>query len=111
MRDVLPFGEFYRERMHTWVRNERIRTSPSGGAVARWQRRQRQRWPHRLGRQRNGRPIERRLRLRGRATGGTANAGTGGDDNSNKGFDGQEHFSYQMRVVSGASIASTTRPW
>lgn len=39
-------------------------------------------------------------------------AASGGDDNSNKGFDAQEHFSYQARIVSGGTIApSTTRPW
>jgi hypothetical protein len=39
--------------------------------------------------------------------------GTGaGDDGSGKGFDAQEHFSYQARIVSGGSIAPTsTRPW
>lgn len=40
------------------------------------------------------------------------NAASGGDDNSNKGFDAQEHFSYQARIVSGGSVApTTTRPW
>jgi hypothetical protein len=40
------------------------------------------------------------------------NATTGSDDNSNKGFDGQEHFSYKARIVSGGTIApTTTRPW
>jgi len=40
------------------------------------------------------------------------NAASGGDDNSNKGFDAQEHFSYQARIVSGGTIApTTTRPW
>jgi hypothetical protein len=35
-----------------------------------------------------------------------------GDDNSGKGFDGQEHFGYQARIVSGGTIAPTsTRPW
>ncbi len=41
-----------------------------------------------------------------------ANAASGGDDDSNKGFDAQEHFSYQARIVSGGVIApNTTRPW
>lgn len=41
-----------------------------------------------------------------------ANAASGGDDNSNKGFDAQEHFSYQARIVSGGVTApNTTRPW
>jgi hypothetical protein len=40
------------------------------------------------------------------------NASSGGDDGSNKGFDGQEHFNYQARIVSGGTIAPTsTRPW
>jgi hypothetical protein len=40
------------------------------------------------------------------------NADSGSDDNSNKGFDAQEHFSYQARIVSGGSVADTTaRPW
>ncbi len=34
------------------------------------------------------------------------------DTNSNKGFDAQEHFSYQARIVSGGTIApESTRPW
>jgi len=39
--------------------------------------------------------------------------GTGaGDDNSGKGFDAQEHFNYQARLVSGGTIAPTsTTPW
>ncbi|MFZ5894887.1 MAG: hypothetical protein ACOY0T_27750 [Myxococcota bacterium] len=41
-----------------------------------------------------------------------ANADSGGDDGSNKGFDGQEHFNYKARIVSGGTIApTTTRPW
>jgi hypothetical protein len=40
------------------------------------------------------------------------NAASGGDDGSNKGFDGQEHFSYKARIVSGGTIAPTsTVPW
>ncbi len=40
------------------------------------------------------------------------NAASGGDDGSNKGFDAQEHFSYQARIVSGGKVAPTsTRPW
>lgn len=40
------------------------------------------------------------------------NAASGGDDGSNKGFDGQEKFNYQARIVSGGTIAPTsTRPW
>lgn len=40
------------------------------------------------------------------------NASSGGDDGSGKGFDGQEHFNYQARIVSGGTIApNTTRPW
>lgn len=40
------------------------------------------------------------------------NADAGGDDGSNKGFDGQEHFNYKARIVSGGTIApTTTRPW
>ncbi len=39
------------------------------------------------------------------------NAESGSDDGSNKGFDAQEHFSYQARIVSGGTIAPTsTRP-
>lgn len=39
-------------------------------------------------------------------------AASGSDDNSNKGFNAQEHFSYQARIVSGGTIAPTsTRPW
>lgn len=35
-----------------------------------------------------------------------------GDDGSGKGFDGQEHFNYEARIVSGGTIApSSTRPW
>lgn len=39
--------------------------------------------------------------------------GTGaGDDGSGKGFDAQEHFNYQARIVSGGVVApNTTRPW
>ena len=39
--------------------------------------------------------------------------GTGaGDDGSGKGFDAQEHFSYQARIISGGVVApTTTRPW
>jgi hypothetical protein len=41
-----------------------------------------------------------------------ANADTGGDDGSNKGFDGQETFNYKARIVSGGTVAPTsTRPW
>ena len=41
-----------------------------------------------------------------------ANADSGGDDGSNKGFDGQEHFNYTARIVSGGTVAPTsTRPW
>ena len=41
-----------------------------------------------------------------------ANADSGGDDGSNKGFDGQETFGYSARIVSGGTIAKTaTRPW
>jgi hypothetical protein len=41
-----------------------------------------------------------------------ANADSGGDDGSNKGFDGQERFNYKARIVSGGTIApNTTRPW
>jgi len=40
------------------------------------------------------------------------NAASGGDDGSNKGFDGQETFNYKARIVSGGTIAPTsTRPW
>ena len=40
------------------------------------------------------------------------NADSGGDDGSNKGFDGQERFNYKARIVSGGKIAPTsTRPW
>lgn len=40
------------------------------------------------------------------------NATSGSDDNSGKGFDAQEHFSYKARIVSGGTIAPTsTRPW
>lgn len=40
------------------------------------------------------------------------NADSGGDDGSNKGFDGQETFNYKARIVSGGTIApATTRPW
>jgi hypothetical protein len=40
------------------------------------------------------------------------NADSGGDDGSNKGFDGQETFNYKARIVSGGTIApNTTRPW
>jgi hypothetical protein len=39
-------------------------------------------------------------------------ADSGGDDGSNKGFDGQERFNYKARIVSGGTIAPTsTRPW
>jgi hypothetical protein len=42
----------------------------------------------------------------------TPNAESGSDDGSNKGFDAQEHFSYQARIVEGGTIAPTsTRPW
>jgi hypothetical protein len=41
-----------------------------------------------------------------------ANAASGSDDGSNKGFDAQEHFNYKARIVSGGTIApNTTRPW
>lgn len=41
-----------------------------------------------------------------------ANADSGGDDGSNKGFDGQETFNYKARIVSGGTLAPTsTRPW
>jgi hypothetical protein len=41
-----------------------------------------------------------------------ANAASGSDDGSNKGFNAQEHFNYQARIVSGGTIApNTTRPW
>ncbi len=40
------------------------------------------------------------------------NADSGGDDGSNKGFDGQEHFNYRARIVSGGKVAPiSTRPW
>jgi hypothetical protein len=40
------------------------------------------------------------------------NAASGSDDNSNKGFNAQERFSYQARIVSGGKVAPTsTRPW
>jgi len=40
------------------------------------------------------------------------NADSGGDDGSNKGFDGQEHFNYKARIVSGGTVAPrNTRPW
>jgi hypothetical protein len=40
------------------------------------------------------------------------NADSGSDDGSGKGFDGQEHFSYQARIASGGTIApNSTRPW
>lgn len=40
------------------------------------------------------------------------NGTSGGDDGSGKGFDAQEHFNYQARIVSGGVIApNTTRPW
>lgn len=40
------------------------------------------------------------------------NAASGSDDNSNKGFNAQEHFSYQARIVSGGKVAPpSTRPW
>lgn len=39
-------------------------------------------------------------------------ADSGGDDGSDKGFDGQEVFNYKARIVSGGTIApNTTRPW
>ena len=39
-------------------------------------------------------------------------ADSGGDDGSNKGFDGQETFNYEARIVSGGTIApASTRPW
>jgi hypothetical protein len=31
------------------------------------------------------------------------NAGSGGGDNSNKGFDAQEHVSYRARIVIGGN--------
>jgi hypothetical protein len=41
-----------------------------------------------------------------------ANAASGSDDGSGKGFNAQEHFSYQARIVSGGTVApNTTRPW
>ena len=41
-----------------------------------------------------------------------SHADSGGDDGSNKGFDGQETFNYKARIVSGGTIApNTTRPW
>jgi len=41
-----------------------------------------------------------------------SNADSGGDDGSNKGFDGQETFNYKARIVSGGAVAPTsTRPW
>ncbi len=41
-----------------------------------------------------------------------ANAASGGDDGSGKGFDAQEHFNYKARIVSGGTIAPTsTVPW
>ena len=40
------------------------------------------------------------------------NGTSAGDDGSGKGFDAQEHFSYQARIVSGGVVApTTTRPW
>ncbi|MGE5785459.1 MAG: hypothetical protein ACM3ZE_12745 [Myxococcales bacterium] len=40
------------------------------------------------------------------------NAESGSDDGSNMGFDGQEHFNYKARIVSGGVIApENTRPW
>jgi hypothetical protein len=40
------------------------------------------------------------------------NADSGSDDGSNKGFDGNEHFNYTARIVSGGTVAPTsTRPW
>jgi len=40
------------------------------------------------------------------------NAASGSDDGSNKGFNGQEHFSYKARIVSGGTIGpNTTRPY
>lgn len=40
------------------------------------------------------------------------NAESGSDDGSNKGFDGQEHFGYSARIVSGGKVApSSTVPW
>jgi hypothetical protein len=40
------------------------------------------------------------------------NADSGGDHGANKGFDAQERFSYEARIVSGGTIApSSTRPW
>lgn len=39
-------------------------------------------------------------------------ADSGGDDGSNKGFNGQETFNYKARILSGGTIAPTsTRPW
>jgi hypothetical protein len=41
-----------------------------------------------------------------------ANAASGSDDGSNKGFDAQEHFNYKARIVTGGVVApTTTRPW
>jgi hypothetical protein len=40
------------------------------------------------------------------------NGTSAGDDGSGKGFDAQEHFNYQARIVSGGVVApTTTRPW
>jgi hypothetical protein len=40
------------------------------------------------------------------------NAASGSDDGTDKGFNAQEHFSYQARIVKGGVIApNTTRPW
>lgn len=40
------------------------------------------------------------------------NAESGSDDGSGKGFDAQEHFGYEARIVEGGTIAPTsTRPW
>jgi hypothetical protein len=40
------------------------------------------------------------------------NADSGSDDGSDKGFDGNEHFNYRARIVSGGTIAGTdVRPW
>jgi hypothetical protein len=41
-----------------------------------------------------------------------ANGTGGGDDGSGKGFDGQEHFNYKARIVSGGTVAPrSTVPW
>jgi hypothetical protein len=41
-----------------------------------------------------------------------ANGTGGGDDGSGKGFDGNEHFNYKARIVSGGTVApKATVPW